>query len=508
MGKNAYFQLIEEEEKMYLKVYEPEGDGEMFQVADVTRYLDAISFPEYDVTKITTYLDRGVFGEPFLLWSEPIIPVGGKCIVSVDPDGMKATARFYPPSTGGEEMTENEIIGDLRIAGVKYGVKRKAIDHFLQNREYCRDYLIAVATKPRQGHDVKVTYHFDINQTVRPKMNEDGSVDFHQLGNIKPVEAGQKLATLTPVDFGNPGMSVTGKPLKPKVVRNKALRFGRNIRISEDRCKIYSEVSGHVTLVEDMVMVSDIYQVPANVDSSTGDIEYNGTVQVTGNVNTGYKIKADVLRLYFAPSYSELSKGREVLTRAAIVRSFCQLDGISQVEFYVGDMPLIGFNGVVTGAMSADQFIDNAGNEINAYEQTTISLYLTDETGSTLREIHRDCVYNSNISIDKLVVEEIIRGPENGEEKYLYPVISPMTKVISVTTADGTCYVNLDSGFLEKQGNVTPEVAIYSIVNSLVEQPNINKVQISVDGNSDIMFMETIPLTQVFERNLEIMNTQ
>ena len=223
---------------------------------------------------------------------------------------------------------------------------------------------------------------------------------------------------------------------------------------------------------------------------------------------TGYKIKADVLRLYFAPSYSELSKGREVLTRAAIVRSFCQLDGISQVEFYVGDMPLIGFNGVVTGAMSADQFIDNAGNEINAYEQTTISLYLTDETGSTLREIHRDCVYNSNISIDKLVVEEIIRGPENGEEKYLYPVISPMTKVISVTTADGTCYVNLDSGFLEKQGNVTPEVAIYSIVNSLVEQPNINKVQISVDGNSDIMFMETIPLTQVFERNLEIMNTQ
>lgn len=292
MGKNAYFQLIEENEKMYLKVYEAEDDGEMFQVEDVMRYLDTISFPEYDATKISSYLDRGIFGEPFELWPEPIIPVGGKCLVTVDPDGMKAIARFYPPSTGGEEMTENEIIGDLRIAGVKYGVKRKAIDHFLQNREYCRDYLIAVATKPRHGHDAKVTYHFDINQTVRPKMNEDGSVDFHQLGNIKPVEAGQKLATLTPVDFGNPGMSVTGKTLKPKAVRNRTLRFGRNIRINDDRTKIYSEVSGHVTLVEDMVMVSDIYQVPANVDASTGDIDYNGTVQVTGNVNTGYKIKA------------------------------------------------------------------------------------------------------------------------------------------------------------------------------------------------------------------------
>ena len=71
------------------------------------------------------------------------------------------------------------------------------------------------------------------------------------------------------------------------------LRFGRNIELSKDRCKIYSKVSGHVTLVDDMVLVSDIYQVPANVDSSTGDIIYKGTVQVTGNVNTGFRIEAE-----------------------------------------------------------------------------------------------------------------------------------------------------------------------------------------------------------------------
>ncbi|MEE3467724.1 MAG: FapA family protein [Eubacterium sp.] len=293
MGRNAYFELIEQNEKMYLLVHPAEGDGEMFQVDEVIRYLDFISFPDYDGAKLATYLDRGAFGEPFELWPEKIIPVGGKCIVSVARDGMKALARFYPPSSGGDIMTEDEIIADLRIAGVKHGVRKKAIDHFLENHEYCRDYLLAVATKPREGHDAKITYHFDINQTARPKMNEDGSVDFHQLGNIKPVEAGQKLATLKPVDWGTPGVTVTGKPLKPRKVRNRHLRFGRNIRISEDKLKIYSQVSGHVSLVEDMVMVSDIYQVPANVDASTGDIEYKGTVQVTGNVNTGYKIVAD-----------------------------------------------------------------------------------------------------------------------------------------------------------------------------------------------------------------------
>ncbi|MCR4605443.1 MAG: FapA family protein, partial [Eubacterium sp.] len=202
------------------------------------------------------------------------------------------TARFYPPTTGGKLLDEDGIISDLKRVGVKHGVRKKAIEHFLQKHEYCRDYLLAVATKPREGHDAKITYHFDINATAKPKLNEDGSVDFHQLGNIKPVEAGQKLATLKPVDWGTPGVTVTGKPIRPRKVKNRHLRFGRNIRVTEDRCRIFSEVSGHVSLVEDMVMVSDVYNVPANVDASTGDIEYNGTVQVNGNVNTGYKIKA------------------------------------------------------------------------------------------------------------------------------------------------------------------------------------------------------------------------
>ncbi len=293
MGKNAYFEVINTDDHMYLWVHPAEADGEMFQVEEVMKYLDSISFPDYDHVKLSTYIDRGIFDEPLELITEPIIPVGEKCIVKVDRDGLRALARFYPPTTGGDMLTEDEIIGDLRMAGVKHGVRKKAIDHFLANHEYCRDYLLAIATKPRHGHDAKVTYHFDINMTAKPKMNEDGSVDFHQLGNIKPVEAGQKLATLKPADFGDAGVTVTGKPIRPKKVKNRHLRFGRNIRISEDKCKIYSMVAGHVSLVEDMVMVSDIYQVPANVDASTGDIEYKGTVQITGNVNTGYKVVAD-----------------------------------------------------------------------------------------------------------------------------------------------------------------------------------------------------------------------
>ena len=40
------------------------------------------------------------------------------------------------------------------------------------------------------------------------------------------------------------------------------------------------------------ISVSNVYEVQADVDTSTGDIEYNGSVNVKGNVRTGFKIRA------------------------------------------------------------------------------------------------------------------------------------------------------------------------------------------------------------------------
>ena len=69
---------------------------------------------------------------------------------------------------------------------------------------------------------------------------------------------------------------------------------------------------------------------------------------------------------------------------------------------------------------------------------------------------------------------------------------------------DGTCYVNLDGNFSNQIYNVTPEVTIYAITNSLVELSNVNKVQISINGETNINYRENISLSAVFERNLDL----
>ena len=100
-------------------------------------------------------------------------------------------------------------------------------------------------------------------------------------------------------------------------------------------------------------------------------------------------------------------------------------------------------------------------------------------------------------------MEQLIQGPNAAQG--MQASIDPATKVISVTVKDGTCYVNLDDSFLNQVGNCMAETTVYSVVNSLTELTNVNKVQISVNGETDILYREKISLSQPFERNYEIM---
>lgn len=217
----------------------------------------------------------------------------------------------------------------------------------------------------------------------------------------------------------------------------------------------------------------------------------------------GYTIDNGQITMNFDDHYREMEPVREVLMRAAIVRTVTQIPEISHVSFTVQGEPLTDSNGNAIGTMSADLFIDNAGNEINAYEKVNLHLYFANEDGTGLvEENRRNVVYSSNISLEKLVVEKLIAGPA---AEGAYPTVNPQTKIVSVSIKDGICYVNLNEDFLNQPYNVGADVTIYSITNSLVELSNVNKVQISINGETNISYREKVNLSSIFERNLDLL---
>ncbi len=214
-----------------------------------------------------------------------------------------------------------------------------------------------------------------------------------------------------------------------------------------------------------------------------------------------YKVEAGKITLNVNEDYKKLTATQEVLVRAAIVKTLTQLNEINFVSITVEGKVLTDAEGKSIGWMNSDQFLENEGSAFNTYETVTLKLYFADEAGSGLMETARTKEYSSNVSMEKLIMEELIKGP-NGEG--IYPTINPQTKVASVTVQDGTCYVNLDETFLTPVPNVTAEVTIYSIVNSLVEYKSVNKVQISINGDTNIIYRDKFNLADYYERNPEL----
>lgn len=219
----------------------------------------------------------------------------------------------------------------------------------------------------------------------------------------------------------------------------------------------------------------------------------------------GYTLDNGQLTMNFDEQYKTMDSMKEILTRAAIVKTVTQVPEVSHVSFTVQGEMLVDSSGMAIGTMTADSFIENTGDEINAYEKVNLRLYFANEDGSGLvEENRRNVVYNSNISLEKLVVEQLVKGPAAQDA---YPTINPATKIVSVSVKDGTCYVNFGSEFLNQPYSVSAEVTIYSIANSLVELSNVNKVQISINGETNITYREKFNFSDLFERNLDLLVT-
>lgn len=215
-----------------------------------------------------------------------------------------------------------------------------------------------------------------------------------------------------------------------------------------------------------------------------------------------FEIEGKQVDVSFNEKYHSLSTAEEVLLRAAVVKTLVQISGISYVAFYIGDDPLMAADNTPVGIMSDSDFVQNVGSSLHSYQSTSLTLYFANKDGDKLiKETVNNVRYNSNISMERLVIEQLLKGPVSSGA---YETIPANTKVLSVSTKDQICYVNFDQELMNMKSNVKPEILIYSIVNSIIESGTAGRVQISINGESDINFGESISLNQPLARNLDL----
>ncbi len=202
------------------------------------------------------------------------------------------------------------------------------------------------------------------------------------------------------------------------------------------------------------------------------------------------------LTINFDPTYTELTGIPEVLCRAAIVKTLSQLQGIEYIQLSVNGQPLVDSAGNLVGIMTKEDFIDNTG------ATTKVKLYFANEKGDALVEDVRDISYTGTGSLEELVLEELIAGPSDIDVRGTVPEGTVLNKV---EMKEGICYVDFNQKFLDKVSDITDQVAIYSVVNTLVELPYIKRVQILINGEVQPVYGDGTAFDVFFERNLALM---
>ncbi|MEG0339105.1 MAG: FapA family protein [Oscillospiraceae bacterium] len=210
--------------------------------------------------------------------------------ISFNQSMVEAHIFIENPPEGQAPPTEHDIRTALLRKKVVYGIKEDYIDRLVQHPVYNRKIKIAQGTAPLQGVDGSVTYNFKPVIDLAPTIDEHGIADFKALNIIQSVKKGDLLCTIIRSSTGTSGISVCGDVLTGKSGRPSGIVCGVNTVLSDDRTKLYASCDGQAFLRGRTVYVGRILEVD-NVDSSTGNILFVGSVHIKGDVASGFSVR-------------------------------------------------------------------------------------------------------------------------------------------------------------------------------------------------------------------------
>lgn len=267
--------------------------------------------------------------------------------------------------------------------------------------------------------------------------------------------------------------------------------------LNMDKSKIVAEEYDS-TGAEDEALVEELL---TRLQSAPDSSKLRQTIPANVIVNS-FKRNGAYLYVDFSKEYMELKPEEEILVRASIVRTLAQIGEGQLIAFTVNSEPLLSHDGTIVGSMSADSFVENPGKQINSSVETTLTLYFSNKDGTKLVKETRNVHYNSNTSMEKLIMEQLIEGPKKSGTMSTVP---SGTKLISVSVVDGVCYVNLSESFKNQNAEVNEEIVLYSIVNSITESQTVSQVQISINGSTEGKLRFTYDLSKMYERDLKLL---
>jgi uncharacterized protein (DUF342 family) len=303
---NGYTTITTESDGVYLTVFPPSGKGTRVTLDQVKSELQKLNIPA-DSSGIINQTIAQASGRPQKIVDRKSDGSQEQVFVEISDDEMSAKLTVVPPQSERDHFTNiDDVRNVLKRRNVIYGVDESRVAELSaklsqletsQNINEPIEMDIALGTPITNGEDARIEYLYkkiEVEaQAPVPEETEDGRIDYRAVHKIDNIAKGTLLARKIPPTKGMSGMTVTGKTLPAVDGKDIDVTMGKGVVVSpENKDEWVSDTDGQVIIKENKISVLALYEIPGDVNLSTGNIDFIGTVIVRGDVKDGFKVYA------------------------------------------------------------------------------------------------------------------------------------------------------------------------------------------------------------------------
>lgn len=277
---NDYFELIEENGKVYIQNYKKGFPIKQFD--EILGSLTRMKLSNFSNLKKSLQEEAS---NPVEIgyWLPPME-------IEVSKDKMTAHLIVYEstilenPSQFQKEL--NDILTQRQIV---HGIKELNLESITIGKPI----VIAEGTEPIKGEDAQVTY-IKIPER-KPVIREDGKADYFDMNFIFEINENDWLGEKIPAQPGINGKNVYGEEIPAPPGKDIPLKYDRKsaYEVEEDgKIVIRALNKGVVEERQGLLMINNHLPIDGDVGLETGNLEFDGSISISGTVQKGFSVIA------------------------------------------------------------------------------------------------------------------------------------------------------------------------------------------------------------------------
>ncbi|MEI7428986.1 MAG: FapA family protein [Betaproteobacteria bacterium] len=271
---------------------QPSGEHAAFDKENLLAFIAAAGYPDWalfdealDVLLVA--YNKGIACQSLAIGEQR----DGKYSLEITGGAMQAWLTLSP-ACGGKPVNPDDVFLALGVAGITFGIDPVVISASCAANKADR-VLVASFVPAVQGEDAYFELLVSDARDRSPQVNDKGLIDFRDLGEIPTVIADQPLMRRIPATTGKDGRNVRGEEIK--AIPGHSAAFSEPLlgayMDKDDPNLLRAVFSGQPVCSATGVNVEHVLHL-RNVNVATGNISFDGTVNIAGEVLSGMKVSA------------------------------------------------------------------------------------------------------------------------------------------------------------------------------------------------------------------------